>query len=77
MRYKTTAAKLNILTTGSILILLLPGCSNSTDSPENKDSGLTSTLSTQLEAINKAKGVEGTLQDSFDKRDRLMDAQAQ
>ena len=76
MRYKAKTAKLKLLTTGSILILLLSGCSNSTDSPENKESALTSALSTQLEAINKAKGVEGTLQDSFDKRDRLMDAQA-
>ena len=58
-------------------MLLLSACSDSTDNPGNRQNTLNSTLSTQLEAINKAKGVDGTLQGGFDKRDQLMDAQAQ
>jgi hypothetical protein len=77
MHYKATAGKISLLTTGSILILFLSACSDSADDPKNRKNALDSALSTQLEAINKAKGVEVTLQNSFDKRDQLMDAQAQ
>lgn len=37
----------------------------------------TSLFSSQIKAIDKAKGVEGTIMSSFEKRDAQMDAQGQ
>ena len=42
--------------------------------PREEDSSL---FSTQIKAIDKAKGVESTIMNAFNKRDSQMDAQGQ
>ena len=58
-------------------LLLLTGCSDNAGDSENEPGALTSLLSTQLEAVDKANGVEKTVQDSFNKREQMMNEQGQ
>lgn len=60
-----------------IALIGLAGCSDGDDiNPAEKTSNK-SFLSTQLEAIEKARGVEQTVQDGFNRMDQAMDAQGQ
>ncbi len=60
-----------------LALIWLAGCS---DGDEENPAEITSNgsfLSTQLEAIEKAKGVEQTVHDEFNRMDQAMDAQGQ
>ena len=67
----------NILAIGSIIVFILAGCSEGSDKPGKQQNTMTSLLSTHTEAVTKAKGVEKTVQDGFNKHDQEMDAQGQ
>ncbi len=58
-------------------LIWLAGCSVGDDENPAEETSSNSFLSTQLDAIEKAKGVEQTLQEGFNKRDQAMDAQGQ
>lgn len=62
---------------GSIVLFLLAGCSEGSDKSGEQENAMSSLLSTHIEAVGKAEGVEQTIQDGFDKRDQMMDAQSQ
>jgi uncharacterized lipoprotein len=66
-----------IIAIGSIVVLILAGCSEGSDKPGEQQNAMSSLLSTHIEAVAKAEDVEKTVQDSFDKRDQMMDAQGQ
>ncbi|MCP4009436.1 MAG: hypothetical protein GY726_07970 [Proteobacteria bacterium] len=67
----------NTVAMGSIVILVLAGCSEGSDKPGEQQNAMTSLLSTHIEAVAKAKNVEKIIQDSFNKRDQVIDAQGQ
>jgi uncharacterized lipoprotein len=60
-----------------LALIGLAGCSDGDDENPAKETSNKSFLSTQLEAIEKAKGVEQTVQDGFNRMDQAMDAQGQ
>ncbi len=67
----------NIVAMGFIVVFILAGCSEGSDKPGEQQNAMTSLLSTHIEAVAKAKNVEKTIQDAFNKRDQMIDAQGQ
>ena len=58
-------------------LLLLTGCSDNAGDSGNKPGALTSSLYSQLEVVDKANGVEKMVQESFNKREQMMNEQGQ
>ena len=71
--------KPNILVSSVLMIYLLPGCSS--DSGEQGSATPTgesqSVFQDQINALDKAKGLEQDMNNAFDQRHREMDNQSQ